>query len=381
MIKKICFISAGRSDYSILFPLINLFKRFNNYKLDLILTGNHFDKRFGDSNKNIIFNKNNIYEIKYNYLNKNLSDISSNIIKKNFQYFESKKPNLVIVVGDRYEILLSVTAAYYSQIPIAHLHGGEISFGSLDNFARDAISKLSSIHFTSNLNSKKRLIRSGELNNNVFNVGSLGVEHLKNTLQTKKNNEKLSKYKFNKYNILVSYHPNSMQSNLTKDEVKIIFECIKYLLDKRKDINFFVTAPNADKNHSDVLNIINKFDKSHENYHYVPNFGINDYSVILKKCDCIIGNSSSGIIEAHSLKTFSINIGNRQAGRFQNATTYNCKFIKNSIIKKILFILNIHNKSKYFKSLNIYEKNNTAKNIYKIINQLLNKKMMYKNLL
>ena len=251
----------------------------------------------------------------------------------------------------------------------------------MDNFARDAISKLSSIHFTSNLNSKKRLIRSGELNNNVFNVGSLGVEHLKNTLQTKKNNEKLSKYKFNKYNILVSYHPNSMQSNLTKDEVKIIFECIKYLLDKRKDINFFVTAPNADKNHSDVLNIINKFDKSHENYHYVPNFGINDYSVILKKCDCIIGNSSSGIIEAHSLKTFSINIGNRQAGRFQNATTYNCKFIKNSIIKKILFILNINNKSKYFKSLNIYEKNNTAKNIYKIINQLLNKKMMYKNLL
>jgi len=378
--KKICIVTAGRSDFSILHPLILKFYNSNIFDTYILVTGNHFDKRFGSSINDLRIKK-NTFNINYSYKNQNITNISSKILKKSSEIFKKIKPSILIVVGDRYEIFSTTFSAYYNSIPIAHLYGGETSLGSLDNYARHAISNLSSLHFVSNLKSKKLLEKNDENSDYVFNVGSLGIEHIqKNKNINKKTLENKFKFKFNKMNILVAYHPNSIEQHKTKKEITILLNSIKILLDKYSNISFIFTAPNADKNYDIVMREISNFCKRNILCYYVSNFGKNYYPGLLKNIDLIIGNSSSGIIEAHSVKTYTLNIGNRQKNRYQNKSTFNCTFNKVAILKNIIKILNFKNKNSHFKLKNIYEKAQTSEIIFKIINNMLKRKIYFKNL-
>ena len=284
------------------------------------------------------------------------------------------------MVGDRYEIFSITFSAYYNLIPIAHLYGGETSLGSLDNYARHAITNLSSLHFVSNYKSKSFLEKYNENKHHIFNVGSLGIEHIhKNKNVSKINLENKFKIKLNKKNILISYHPNSLKPNKTIIEINILLASIKIFQKKYKDTTIIFTAPNADTNYEIVMKKIKQYCINNLDCYYVTNFGINYYPALLKNIDLVIGNSSSGIIEAHSVKTYSLNIGDRQKQRYQNKSTLNCDFNKKNIVEKIIKILNFKNKNALFVSKNIYEKTGTSKKIFKIISNVLKKNIYFKN--
>ncbi len=371
-------VTAGRSDYSILYPLIKSINRDKVIDFNLIITGNHFDKKFGESINEIKVISKKIFKIKYSYQNSNISNYCADIISRSHNIFKKTKPNYLLVLGDRYEIISITLAGYYNNIPIIHLHGGEISLGSLDNYIRDAISKLSSIHFVSNLKSKKNLINMNEKEKYIFNVGSLGIESmLQNKFYNKNFLTKNFNLNFSKKNILVTYHPNTKNSSDTKNEIDQIILALVNIINKFKDaITIIFTSPNADQNYEVVIKKIEIFAKKNYNVYYIPNFGYRFYSSILKNVDCIIGNSSSGIIEAHSLKTYSLNIGDRQKGRYQNSSTFNCDFNYKSIYKSILSIFKINNK---LTKKNIYEKKNTSNLILKTIKSLNKININYKN--
>ena len=377
---KICFVTAGRSDYSILNPLLSLFLKNKKFKVSVIASGNHFDKDFGNRSNDIKINTKNLYKIKYSFKNHDILKISSKIINESSKILNKLDPDFILIIGDRYEIFAITFSAYYNSIPIIHLHGGETSLGSLDNYARDSISKLASIHFVSNIYSKNKLIRLNEDVKNISIVGSLGVEHLiNNSPVNKKVLEKKFNFSFNNKNILVSYHPNTISTISTIDEITNILESLKEILKIFKNLSILFTAPNADLNYKMIINKIKDFCNDSQNAYYIPNFGMDYYPSTLKNVDCIVGNSSSGIIESHSAKTFALNIGERQKGRYQNLSTKNCDFDKASITNNLIKILKYKNKQKIFIKKNIYEKSNTSIKIINKINSINKKNIIYKN--
>ena len=212
--KKICLITSSRSDFGLLKNLIIKIKKNKNFHISVIASGSHFSKSFGNTQNEI--KKSGIIikeKIVSNFDSSQLSGVSkiiSSSIIKSSQLFKKLKPDLLIVLGDRYEILASVLSAHLSRIPIAHIHGGEVTQGSLDDAFRHSITKMSHIHFVANKVYQKRVIQLGENPKYVFDVGGLGVDSIYNTKFIKKEELEIKfNLKFQKYNFLVNFHPET----------------------------------------------------------------------------------------------------------------------------------------------------------------------------
>jgi UDP-hydrolysing UDP-N-acetyl-D-glucosamine 2-epimerase len=277
------------------------------------------------------------------------------------------KPSLVVLLGDRYEILSAAIASYFLKIPIAHIHGGESTAGAIDEGIRHSITKMSWLHFVATENYKRRVIQLGEDPKRVFNVGSLGIEKINNCkLINKTKLENILDIKFKKKNLLVTFHPETLDHMNSSNSLKEILNSLAML----NDTLIIFTYPNADAGNIEIKKLIRKFLSNHpNNTRLFSSLGSLIFLSILKIVDGIIGNSSSGIIEAPSLNTGTINIGNRQQGRDMAESIINCKPMKNEIIKS----LNLLFSKKYVNSLNSvinpYEKNYTIK---KILNKVKN---------
>ena len=263
-------------------------------------------------------------------------------------------------------------SAAYNDIPIAHISGGETTLGSHDEFNRHCISKLSTLHFVSKSAYKKRVIQLGEHPSRVFNVGSLFSDSLANFTFTQK--EKLEdKYKFifGKRNILLTFHPVTNEPNSNK---KYIIEILNSF-NKIKDTFFIFTYPNSDLGSEEIINNIKIFVKRNRHKSaIIKSFGQKDYLSTLKHLDIVIGNSSSGLTEVPSFKIPTINLGDRQSGRFLEKTVINCKINEQSIVKNIL---------KVFKNSNKNRKLNITKNFNNLVStkiiSILEKNIIEKN--
>jgi UDP-hydrolysing UDP-N-acetyl-D-glucosamine 2-epimerase len=367
---KINLITSSRADFSLLKNLIFEIKKSKNLKLNLTATGSHFSKILGNSYKEILENK-----IKIDYKIKILNNVlSSNNILRDMAKISNKfatilsksKPDLLIILGDRHEILYAALAAYISKIPIAHIHGGEITEGSLDNGYRHAITKISSLHFTAHQSYKKRLIQLGEQPKSIFNVGGLGAENVKKTkLLSKLELEKIFKLKFKKNIITVCVQPE-ITKDKTEKVIKEILKAIKY----EKNKTLIITMPGADKFNHIIIHEIKKFVKKNKNAYLFRSLGGTNFLSYLKNSDAIIGNSSSGILEMPSFKQATINVGDRQKGRLKAKSIIqvdaNYRLIKKAI-KKIY--------SKKFKlicakSSNVFEKKSPSKKITSILKKI-----------
>lgn len=369
--KKIFIVTSTRADYGILKNLILELSQKKNVKLTTILTGTHFMKSFGYTIKDIIHNKDlNIKKIKINYStdkNIDLIKIKNKISNEFSEYINKIKPNLVIILGDRFEILECAISSYLMRVPIAHIHGGEITGGSYDDSMRHAISKLSNFHFVSQKNFKKRLIQLGENKSNIFTVGSLGVDAiLKEKLLSRNELEKKFSIKFKDKNLIFVFHPINHSNHSSEKDLKEILKAFKTF----KNTSIFATYPGLENGTEKYNQILGKFSVLNNNFYLFKSLGSKNFLSMMSHVDAIIGNSSSGIIEMASFKKGSINIGDRQKGRLQSKNTINCLAKKKSITSSLNKIYTKKFQSNLKSVHNIYYKKNSTKLIVKKIMNL-----------
>jgi len=373
MKKKICIITGSRAEYGLMQNLINKFHKDKKVDLKIFVTGMHLSPEFGNTYKEILKDGFKI-EKKIKILNR--SDTPYAISKSTAlgvagfgKIFNTYKPDLLVVLGDRYEIMAGVIAANFHHIPVAHIGGGYTTLGGIDEWIRHSITKMSWLHFVSNLTNKKRVIQLGEDPRRVFKIGSLGVDRLRKTnLLNKKLIQKKMKFKFNKKNILITYHPVTLEKNTSGSQFKEILSAVS----KLKDTKLIFTYPNSDTFGRIIIKMINKFvsSKQHDSIKF-SSMGHVNYLSVLKNVDCVLGNSSSGLIEAPSLKTPTINIGDRQEGRFKANSVIDVQPKRNLILKSIKKIYTKKFRKKLNNIYNAYEYKDSSNKAYKIIKKIL----------
>ncbi len=377
--KKLCVVTSCRADYDLLKRLIKSLLKSKKIDLTLIITGQHLSKHYGNTYKNILKDFKNIskkIDIKVGKSNqKNLLNSVSLGIKKIGSYLNLLKPNTLILLGDRYEILSAGIAAFLNQIPITHIHGGEKTQGSYDDMIRHSITKLSDFHFVSHEVYKKRVIQLGEDPKNVFNVGSLGAENIsKLTYLNKKALEKRLNLRFQKKILLITINSFIEESISINELLCNLFRNLKSF----KNTTFIFTMSNSDLK-SDLINKrIKNFCNKNKNSHFFKSLGAENYLSLMKISNAVIGNSSSGILETPSLKIPTINIGSRQEGRILSKNIIN----SNGSYENICFsIKKVFSRSFLKKIQNVRNplfKENTSLEIRKTIEKILLKKKVKK---
>ena len=228
--------------------------------------------------------------------------------------FQQLSPDLILVLGDRYEILAAVIAAMSARIPVAHCHGGELTLGAIDDAIRHTITKMSHVHFVSTIEYKNRVLQLGEQEDNIHVVGALGLENLSKNLISKTEFEARIGRSLQPLNFIITYHPETLSTKTTSEQLNPLFEA----LDQFPNALMIFTQPNSDHEGRALNSYIKEYvNKNSNRAVFYPTLGSKAYLTALSLCDLVIGNSSSGIIEAPSFNTPTINIGNRQKGELR----------------------------------------------------------------
>ena len=376
---KVCIITSTRADFGLLKNLIFEIKKKNNFLLKVIASGTHFSKKYGYTydeikESKIKTDKKIICKFKFDSP-EGISKVMSKCILESSKIFENFRTDLLIVLGDRYEILASTISAHLCRIPVAHIHGGEVTQAVIDDAFRHSITKMSHIHFVANIIYKKRVIQLGENPKNVYVVGGLGVDSIRKTkLVTKKELEKKFNFKFNKTNFLVNFHPETLNKNLAKRQIRELLSALTQL----KNTNLIFTMSGADLESEIVVKTIKKFIKKNKNAYFYKSVGQVNYFSFLKQIDGMIGNSSSGLLEMPYFKKGTINIGNRQSGRVTSKSVINEKIKKSKIILAIKKLLSNNFQQTIKNSINPYGKPGASRRITKILKKIETKKIINK---
>ncbi|MCG3711715.1 UDP-N-acetylglucosamine 2-epimerase [Aliarcobacter butzleri] len=332
--KKVCVVTGTRAEYGILYWLLKEIQADTNLELQLIVTGMHLSPEFGLTYKEIE------KEFKINKKIEMLlsSDTTIGISKSmglaqiSFaEAYEELSPDIVVVLGDRYEIFSATSAAMIARIPIAHLHGGETTEGAFDESIRHSITKMSHLHFVATQEYKNRVIQLGENPNRVFNIGGMGIENIKRLkLLTKNEFEESINFKLNIKNILVTFHPVTLENNTSKQQFQELLNAI----DKLEDTNIIFTKANSDTNGRVINSMIDEYvSKNFNKSVCFTSLGQLRYLSALQYLDAMVGNSSSGLGEAPSFKKGTINIGDRQKGRIKASSVIDCEPNEKSILE------------------------------------------------
>ena len=322
---KICIATGTRAEYGLLKPLIDQIRLTAKYELQLLVTGAHLSPEFGLTYK-LIEEDGLKISAKVEMLLS--SDTSEGIVKSMglgmigfADALKNLQPDLIFILGDRYEMLALASAALIFKIPIAHLHGGEITEGAYDDAIRHSITKMSTLHFTSTEEYRQRVIQMGEQPEMVFNVGAIGLDNIINLpLLTKEALAESLNVSFKEYNYLVTFHPET----LSEQPVLLQFEILLDVINKDKDGFFIFTHANADTDGRVINKMIDTFVAQNPGKAVAfTSMGQLRYLSAMKYATGVIGNSSSGIIESASFKVPTINIGDRQKGRIYGENVIN----------------------------------------------------------
>jgi len=336
MKRKICVVTGSRADYGLLKLVMKGIKVEPNLALQIIATGMHLSPTFGLTYKEI---ESDGFVIDYMVESLLLSDTPADIAQATAKSmmgcakaFGELEPDLVLILGDRFEILAAATAAVLARIPIAHIHGGEVTVGAYDEAFRHSITKMANIHFVATEEYRRRVIQLGENPSSVHFVGGLGVDAIRHlNFLSKDEVEQTLGIKFSSKSLLVTFHPSTLEELTPLEQVN---ELLAALIE-RSEIMLIFTMPNADTGGLEIMEQINKFVKERSNAYSFKSLGQQQYLSCMAQVDGILGNSSSGILEAPSLKVGSINIGTRQLGRVQSESVINCAINKEHIKSSI----------------------------------------------
>lgn len=379
--KRIGIMTGTRAEYGLLKPLMQEINKDNDLELYLIVSGMHLSPEFGMTYQEI---EEDGFEINAKVEMLLSSDSPAGISKSiglgviGFaDEFQRADLDMLILLGDRYEALSAAICAMVMRIPIAHLHGGELTEGAIDEGIRHSITKMSYLHFTSTEQYRNRVIQLGENPERVFYVGALGVENIKKiNLMTKEELERAIHFEIDENTVVVTYHPVTLENNTVEEQ----FLNLLKVLDRNPKIRMIFTKANADTNGRIVNELIDKYAaQNSERACAFMSLGQKRYLSALKYCRIVIGNSSSGIIEAPSFGKPIINIGDRQKGRICADSVINCGYTQQEIQRAMETALTEEFENKARNCRNPYEKENTAANIISVIKDyLLNDKIKLK---
>lgn len=364
---KIGVLTSSRADYGIYFPLLKEMKKDPFFKLQLLVFGTHLAEKFGYTAKQI---ENDGFEINYKFNTAPENDSPAAIIKSMSntisifaELWNNKSFDLIIALGDRYEMFAAVTSTVPFNIPVAHIHGGETTLGAIDNSFRNSITSMSKIHFTSSEEYKRRVIEIIGKENYAYNVGALSIDMLKNMIFLSKK-EFYEKYDIdlNKPTVLFTFHPETVSYEHNEDYIKELVSVLRDI----KNYQIVITMPNADTKGNLIRDYLNTFLKENSYAIGIESFGSLGYLSCMKHCSFMLGNTSSGFIEASFFSKPVINVGSRQTGRIITPNIYSCPIEKDKIEKGIEWAQNY--KQKNF--TDIYGNGNASSNIIKIIKDL-----------
>lgn len=335
--RKICVVTGTRAEYGLLYWLMMGIQEDPNLELQIIVTGMHLSPEFGLTYQEI--------EKDGFYINRKVEmllsgDTPSAITKSTglgiigfADTFTDLNPDMIIVLGDRFEILAASIAAMFARIPIGHIHGGETTIGAFDEAIRHSITKISWWHFTAAKEYHKRVIQLGEDPDRVFIVGGLGVDKIKKSLLLpKKELSKALAFEFGTKNLLVTFHSVTLE----KDTSKKHFQSLLNALNVLDDTKIIFTAPNADTDGRIIKKMIDDFVLTHTDRSIsFTSMGHFNYLSTLQFVDGVVGNSSSGLAEAPTFRIGTINIGDRQKGRLKADSVIDCEPNEDSIKRAI----------------------------------------------
>lgn len=333
MSRKICIITGTRAEYGLLRWVMQGIKDDPELTLQIIATGMHLSPEFGLTYQAI---EQDGFQINRKVEMLTSSDTAVGIAKSMglgligfADALNELKPDIIVVLGDRFEIFSAVSAALVARIPVAHLHGGESTEGAFDEALRHAITKMSHLHFVAAEPYRRRVIQLGEQPDRVFLVGGLGIDNIKLLkLLGKPELEASLNFKFASKNLLITFHPVTLETSTAANQLESLLSGLANL----KNTNLIFTLPNADTDGRILIGMIEKFVTNYPNARAFTSLGQLRYLSCIAQVDGVVGNSSSGLIEAPSFKKGTINIGDRQRGRLQATSVINCEPNLNSIV-------------------------------------------------
>ena len=315
--NRICVITGTRAEYGLLRPLLFRLRDNEKVELSLVVTGTHLMETFGNTQQEIRedgFTNYEKVELPLMEDSKKAMVNATGVALSGFgEVYEKIKPELVVVLGDRYEILAASIAAHFMGIPIAHLCGGDVTEGAVDDAIRHCITKLSTLHFPGCRQSANRIIQMGENPERVFNVGEPGIENCLHTeLMTRKElSENLTfPAMLGAYGV-VTFHPVTMEENTAKGQVMELIRA----MDEQENLAYIITLANADAGGRVINEVWQEEGSKRKNWYVTPSLGMRRYLSAVKYADMVIGNSSSALVEVPALNVPSVNIGDRQKGR------------------------------------------------------------------
>lgn len=371
--KKVCVVTGTRAEYGLLRPLIQKINNDNDLELQLVVTGMHLSPEFGLTYKEIEQDGFEITERNEMLLSSDTPNgISKSIGLGTIGFadiFTRIAPDMVVILGDRYEALAAATAAMIHRIPIAHIHGGELTEGLIDESIRHAITKMSLLHFTATERYRNRVMQLGEQPNRVFCVGALGVENIKTyKLMSKEELAKNIGFLLDTPYFLVTFHPVTLENNTAGKQ----FENLLDALDKFPEYHVIFTKANADTDGRIINQKIDEYVNRNKGKAVAfISLGMVRYLSALRYCDMVLGNSSSGIVEAPSFHIPTVNIGDRQKGRVRGKSVIDCKGTLEEIENAIHVAQMMNENNTLQNTDNPYEGRNTSATIVSAIKNYL----------
>jgi GDP/UDP-N,N'-diacetylbacillosamine 2-epimerase (hydrolysing) len=371
MSRKICFVTSGRADYGLLRWVMHGVKNDPELQLQIIATGMHLSSTYGftyqeieedgffiDARIEILGSPDAAIEI---------SESMGMAITGIANAINDLEPDLLVVLGDRYEIFAATAAALVSKTPVAHLHGGEVTTGAFDESFRHAITKMSHLHFVATEEYKSRVIQLGENPQNVFLVGGLGVDGIKKlSLLSREELETRLGFVFGEKSLLITFHPATLDSEAPEHQMRELLRALSSL----NDTTLIFTMPNADTGSDNLILMLQDFVENNKRAKMCSSLGQLMYMSCIAQVDGVVGNSSSGLTEVPTFKKGTINVGDRQQGRLQASSVINCEPSEVQIKSAIERLYSPEFKLNLVKSSNPYGAGGASLKIVKVLKEV-----------
>lgn len=368
MKRKICVITGTRAEYGLLRWVMEGIKGDPDLTLQIIATGMHLSPEFGLTYREI---ENDGFRIDCKVEMLTSSDTSVGIAKSMglgligfADAFDKLRPNLIVLLGDRFEIFSAAAAALVARIPVAHLHGGEATEGVIDEAMRHSITKMSHLHFVAAEAYRQRVIQLGEQPGRVFLVGGLGVDSIARLkLLDRAELEASLAFKLGKRNLLITFHPVTLESETATSQMAELLAA----LSKLRDTQLIFTLPNSDTDGRALIGMLEQFAAHHSNAQVFQSLGHLRYLSCIAQVDAVVGNSSSGLAEVPSFRKGTINIGERQRGRLKATSVINCQPLREDIDAAIQTLYSADFQAKLLATCNPYGDGGASEKVIKIL--------------
>ena len=367
--RKICVVTGSRAEYGLLYWLMKEIQDDSDLELQVVATGMHLSNEFGNTFQVI---EQDGFEINYK-VDMVLSGDSPEAITKSIgvgtigfaDAFSQLSPDIIVLLGDRYELLAASQAALIARIPIAHLHGGEVTEGAFDEAIRHSITKMSHLHFTAAEKYRERVIQLGESPERVFNFGATGFDNISRLdLLSLEELETSIDFKLGAKTVLVTFHSTTLENNTSEEAVNQLLSALAEF----QNLHIIFTRTNSDTDGRIINQQIEKFvEENPDTSRVFTSLGQLRYLSAVKHVDALVGNTSSGLIEAPFLKTATVNIGDRQSGRLRADSVVDCAPDSKSIVSAVEKVLSPEFQSMLSAVESPYGKGEVAPNVKKVL--------------